>query len=178
MFWRAVGLSGFLFCGARARWPLFFCGARKCALSNLLHSHSNAPLLQGHLQRNFSQFLRYLRTKPSGERAPTNTFSGPIKKAPFLLQIRFWFSHAVYPPHPPPIASLQQLPALFQRFPSSVPPPPHPPTPPPHPPFSPTGKLPSVWNAFRNLQMWRCEDVDQQMWGCEDVDQQMWGYEM
>ena len=95
--------------------PLF-CGARKCALSNLLHSHSTAPLLQGHPQQKFSQFLRYLRTKPSGERAQRTHFRAPQKRPPSSCKSDFHFRTLFTPSL---IASLQQLFALFQRFPSS-----------------------------------------------------------
>ena len=128
MFWRAVGLSGFPFLWGAGSLNPFFCGARKCALSNLLHSHSTAPLLQGHPQQKFSQFLRYLRTKPSGERAQRTHFRAPQKRPPSSCKSDFDF-HTLFTPLTPPIASLQQLPALFQRFPSSVPPPPTPPPP-------------------------------------------------
>ena len=53
------------------------CGARKCPLCNLLHSRNNAPLLECHLQRNFCQFLRYLRTKRSGCGAQKTNFRAP-----------------------------------------------------------------------------------------------------
>ena len=56
--------------------------------------------------------------RPEG---PTNTFSGPTKIAPSSCKSDIHF-HTLFTPPPtltPPIVSLQELPALFQRFPSS-----------------------------------------------------------
>ena len=78
------------------------CGARKSLLCNLLHPHNNAPLLERHLQRNFCQFLRYLRTKRSGCGAQKTKFRAPQNRPRSSCKSNFHLHTLFTPPHPTP----------------------------------------------------------------------------
>ena len=78
------------------------CGARKSLLCNLLHPHNNAPLLERHLQRNFCQFLRYLRTKRSGCGAQKTKFRAPQNRPRSSCKSNFHLHPLFTPPPPPP----------------------------------------------------------------------------
>ena len=113
-----LGYLVFLFCGARARWPPFFAGPENVHLATCCIHTVPLPCCRAIRNKNSLNSCAIYARNPLA-RGPNEHIFGP----PSSCKSDFDFHTLFTPPSPPPIASLQQLPALFQRFPSSVPPP-------------------------------------------------------
>ena len=136
-----LGYLVFFFVGPGLADPFFFVGPENVHLATCcIHTVTLLCCRAICNEISLNSCAIYARNPPA--RGPNEHIFGPHKKGPLPPANPILIFTRCLPPPPPPIASLQQLPALFQRFPSSVP-----------PPHTPPFHLPANFQAFETLSV-------------------------